>query len=165
MNTLFKHAAAAALALLAASNAWAGAKVTFVHPDQFSDVPFSSSDRDDVLRALEQHIDKLAAKLPAGQQLNVEVTDVDLAGQTWPSRFRGQDIRIMNGRADWPHMTLRYTLTQGDQVVRSGDETISDMTYQMHINRYGRDDPLRYEKRMLDDWFKDKVATPAMASR
>ena len=29
------------------------------------------------------------------------------------------------------------------------------MSYLQHINRYSRNDALRYEKRMIDDWFKN----------
>ena len=162
MNFKIRPAALAALVLLAtmaASSASAGvAKVTFVEPEKFSDVPFSHYDRERVLVELRSHFDKLAARLPADQQLHVEVTDLDLAGQTWPTRFRGQDIRIMTGGADWPHMTLRYTITQGGQVIKSGAEELNDMAYQQHMSRNGGSDVLYYEKRMIDQWFKNRVA-------
>ncbi len=159
MNITLRHAALAALVTLAAGSASAGvAKVTFVQPEKFSDVPFAQWERERVLEELRTHFDRLAARLPADQELQVDVTDVDLAGQTWPTRFRGQDIRIMNGGADWPHMRLRYTITQGGQVIKSGEEDLSDMAYQQHMGRYGGDDALRYEKRMLDQWFKNRVA-------
>ena len=29
------------------------------------------------------------------------------------------------------------------------------MSYLQHINRYSNNDALRYEKRMIDDWFKN----------
>lgn len=158
MKTLLKQTALAGLALLAAGSAWAGATVTFAKPEQFSDVPFASWERNRVLQDLSKHFDKLAAALPAGQELHVEVLDVDLAGRTWPGRWSNPDLRVMNGRADWPHMTMRYTVTQNGQVVRSGEETISDMSYLQRHNRYYGGDGLRYEKQMIDDWFKHKVA-------
>ncbi|MFL6659930.1 MAG: DUF3016 domain-containing protein [Massilia sp.] len=151
--------AAATLAMVFAGQAFAGATVTYVAPDHFADVPFSSVERDHLLQDLSRHFDKLAAKLPAGQQLNVEVTDVDLAGQTWPARSAGRDIRVLNGRADWPHLTMHYTVTQDGQTLKSGTETITDMNYQMHRNRYDEGDSLRYEKRMLDTWFQERLAS------
>ena len=158
MNTVFRQAALAGLCLVAAAGASAGtAHVHFVQPENFSDVPFFSPDRDQVLQELSRHFDKLAARLPAGQQLDVQVTDIDLAGETWPSRFRGQDIRIVKGGADWPHMSLSYTVTQDGKVVKSGKDDLSDMAYQMHTTRYGSDDALRYEKNMLDQWFRQRV--------
>lgn len=158
MNTPFRHTALAALLLAVAAGASAGATVTFVQPDKFSDVPFASWERERVLKDLQLHFDKLATRLPAGQELNVEVTDIDLAGETWPARFRGQDIRVMKGGADWPRISLRYTITQGGQVVKSGQENLADMSYLQNMTRYGGDDTLRYEKRMLDTWFRERVA-------
>jgi hypothetical protein len=158
MNTLFRHAALAATLLVAAASASAGATVTFVQPEKFTDVPFTTWDREHVLKDLQGHFDKLAAKLPAGQQLNVEVTDIDLAGETWPARLHGRDIRIMKGGADWPRISLRYSITEGDKVVKSGQENLADMAYQFNMTRYGDDDALRYEKRMLDNWFRERVA-------
>ncbi len=158
MNTAFRHVALAAMCVLAAGSAFAGANVTFVQPEKFSDVPFSSSERDRLLNDLHQHFDKLAATLPPGQQLNVEVTDIDLAGQVKPNRFRGRDIRVMNGGADWPHMTLSYSVTQDGKVLKSGQDKLSDMAYQQHLNRYGSDDALRYEKGMIDQWFRERIA-------
>jgi len=159
MKTHLRQAALAALCLLSSATAMAGAQVTFVHPDRFSDLPFAASDRERVLKDLQQHFDKLAATLPAGQQLAVEVTDIDLAGQVRMTRLRGQDIRIMDGRADWPHMTLRYTITQGGQVIKTGQDRLSDMDYQHHLIRYSSSDTLRYEKNMLDQWFHELTGT------
>lgn len=158
MTSLIQKTVLAGTFLLATGSAFAGATVTFAKPEQFSDVPFASWERDRVLQDLSKHFDKLAATLPAGQELNVEVLDLDLAGRTWPGRWSNPDLRVMNGRADWPHLKMRYTVTQNGQVVRSGEETLSDMSYLQRHNRYYGGDALRYEKRMLDDWFKERVA-------
>lgn len=158
MQTLIRQSVLAAVLLAAAASASAGATVTFVQPEKFTDVPFTTWEREQVLKDLQAHFDKLAAKLPAGQQLKVEVTDIDLAGETWPNRFQGRDIRIMKGGADWPRISLSYTITEGDQVVKSGQDNLADMAYQFNMTRYGGDDALRYEKRLLDDWFRDRVA-------
>lgn len=158
MNTVIRRAALAGLLLLAAASASAGANVKFVQPENYTDVPFSTWDRERVLTDLRAHFDKLAASLPAGQQLDVEITDIDLAGRTWPSRFSGRDIRILNGGADWPRISLRYTITQDGQVVKSGDDKLSDMSYLQNTTRFGGDDTLRYEKRMLDQWFRALAA-------
>ena len=61
----------------------------------------------------------------------------------------------MTGRADWPRLRLRYTLEQHGKVIASGNAYLSDMSYLQHINRYSSNDALRYEKRMIDDWFKN----------
>ena len=61
---------------------------------------------------------------------------------------------------------LRYQLKLGDQVLASGEETVSDMDYLQRINAYPTSDPRRYEKRMLDDWFRQRlVARKPTAAR
>ncbi|MES2348934.1 DUF3016 domain-containing protein [Duganella sp. LjRoot269] len=153
----------AAAVLLASAAAWADVSVTFVKPEEFADVPRNSIDRDRTLKDFSDYFATLNKKLPAGQNLKVEILDIDLAGRLWPRRT-GDDIRVMNGGADWPHIHLRYTLEQNGQVLRSGDEHISNMMYQQRINRYSDGDPLRYEKQMLDEWF-DKNIVPKVAAR
>ena len=54
----------AALALAAGSSAWAGVQVTFDKPDDYSDVPFSSRDREQVLAGLGNHFTWLGKSLP-----------------------------------------------------------------------------------------------------
>ena len=141
------------LALLASSAAWAGTEVQFSKPDQYTDVPFNPQERDDVLKELSRHFEKLGASLPPGQTLKIEVTDVDLAGRENPSLRAGQEIRVMNGRADWPRMRLHYVLEQDGKVIRSGDAALSDMSYLTRINHYFSNEKLRYEKLMIDDWY------------
>lgn len=158
MNPLIKRAALAGMFLLAAGSASAGATVTFAEPEQFTDVPTSFWERERVLKHLTTHFDALAAKLPAGQELSVEVLDLDLAGRTWPGRtLAAHDLRILHGGADWPHIKFRYTITQGGSVLKSGEENLSNMSYLHRMNRYVSSDLLRYEKQMLDDWFKENV--------
>ncbi|KAB8050469.1 MAG: DUF3016 domain-containing protein [Janthinobacterium sp.] len=143
------------LALLASSAAWAGTEVRFSKPDQFTDIPFNPQERDEVLKELGRHFEKLGASLPPGQTLKIDVTDVDLAGRENPSLRAGRDIRVLNGRADWPRIRLHYVLEQDGKVIRSGDAALSDMSYMSRVNRYFSDEKLRYEKLMIDDWYAD----------
>lgn len=158
MNTV-RTAALAGLLLLSASGASAGVTVTYAQPERFSDVPFAPWERERVLKELSTHFAKMAQKLPAGQDLNVEVTDIDLAGRTWPSYDSGRDIRILNGRADWPRLSMKYTITQGGQVLRQGEEDLNAMNYLHRINRHSSGEELRYEKQMLDDWFRERIVS------
>ena len=153
MPTMRKTLLAALLAL-AAGGAWAQVEVLYSKPEEFSDVPFNVRDREQLLKEISAHFARLAKQLPAGQNLKVEVLDVDLAGRTYPRHFSPDEIRVMRGGADWPTMHLRYTLQQGGALLRSGDEHLSNMAYQDRVNRYSSGDPLRYEKQMMDDWFQ-----------
>ncbi len=153
MSTMSKSLLAALLSLLASGAAWAEVDVSYVKPEEFSDVPFNARDREQLLKELTEHFNKMGQKLPAGQVLKVEVLDVDLAGRMVPRRFSPDELRVLRGGADWPQMHLHYTLEQDGKVLRSGDAQLSNMMYQERINRYSSGDPLRYEKQMMDDWF------------
>jgi hypothetical protein len=153
-KALLTLAAGATLSLLLAGTASAAVSVTYVKPEQFRDVPFDNAERDRILKALSDHFVKLGKTLPADEDLTIEVTDVDLAGREVPSRRSGDQLRIVNGGADWPAMQLRYTLASHGQVIASGDERLQDMDYQSHVNLYSQGENLRYEKQMIDTWFK-----------
>ena len=165
MKTVFKNLALAGLVLAAAGSASAGVTVAFANPDQFRDMPFSPGDRADVLKDLTEHFERLGKDLPPGHDLRVEVLDLDLAGEMRPN-FRGHhEIRILRGGADWPRMQVRYTLESNGQVISRGEDALSDMMYLNRSTRYADGDTLRYEKRMIDDWFKQKFAAPKAARR
>jgi len=149
----------AVLLLAFAGAASAGVTVKYEDPDNFQDMPRWEKDRDQILKDLSAHFAKLGQKLPPGQDLNIVVKDIDLAGREWPSRRRIEDIRILRGGADWPTMHLTYTLEQNGQVIKSGDEHVSNMMYLNRLNRYTDGDGLRYEKQMLDEWFSSTFET------
>ena len=52
---------------------------------------------------------------------------------------------------------LRYSVESQGKVLRSGESRVADMSYLTHYNRYPSGEPLRYEKRMLDEWFTKVV--------
>ena len=159
MNTSFGRSVLAAAFVLAAGVASAGtATVTFADPDHFADLPRIASDRAQVLTDLTGHFNTLAAKLPPGQEMTVQVTDLDLAGRNWPGALGTRDLRVLEGGADWPHINFHYEIKQDGKVIKSGDEIVQNMDYLWRLNRYSSGDTLRYEKQMLDTWFKDVIA-------
>lgn len=146
-----------AIAGLGASTACAvgSAEVLFPNEARFSDAGVSASDRAANLAQLANHLKRLAARhLPEGQKLTVEVLDVDLAGTSRPWRATGTDVRVLRGRADWPRIELRYALSVDGNTTRTGKESIADLNYLQRISAYGSSEPLRHEKRMLDEWFR-----------
>lgn len=157
---------AAALLLAAAGAASAGTvKISYQEPDKFMDVPYDEKDRATLLKELSAHFEALAKKLPANQQLVITVTDVDLAGRVEPRRRSMQDIRILRGQADWPTMSLNYSLEEDGKVLASGTSRLNNMSYLDGFNRYRSGDTLRYEKPMLDDWFKNTFGSPTQLSK
>ena len=157
MPTMTRPLLAALLSLLASGAAWAEVHVTYVKPEEFIDVPRNAVDRERTLKEFSEHFAKLGQKLPPGQNLTIEVLDVDLAGRLVPRRNGVDDIRLLNGAADWPHMKLHYTLEANGQVLRSATSDLSNMMYMARMNRYSEGDPLRYEKQMLDEWFDKEI--------
>jgi hypothetical protein len=146
----------AALASAAAASAGT-VEVKFIEPDKFTDARDGMLRREDVLKTLEERLKQLGEKrLPASQTLQIEVLDVDLAGDAFP-RVALRDTRVLRGRADWPRVHLRYTLREGDKVLKSGEDRIADMNYLMGSLRASQDSPLPYEKRMLDNWFHERI--------
>ena len=153
------------LSLLALSGAAASVhaagtvEVSFLEPTRYSDAgrdPAESRRNEDTLA---RHLESLGERyLAAGQVLKVDVLDVDLAGTVRPSRRGIGDIRIVRGGADAPHIRVRYALSEGGQVVKTAEETVTDLSYLAHANVPPTGDPLRLEKRMLDDWFKARFA-------
>ncbi len=159
-------AAASAIAgSFLAGSAVAGVTVNYIKPDSFNDMPWSANDRAEVLKNITEHFTKLGAKLPADQDLKIDVTDIDLAGRIEPNaHFSRSDLRVLRGGADWPSMRLHYVLESKGAVLQSGDEKLSDMTYLDHYNHYTSNEPLRYEKKMIESWFLKTIAPPAMVS-
>lgn len=163
MSLMTKTVLAGLVALLASSAALAEVSVTYVKPDDYTDMPFSPVERERTLKDFSDYFATLNKKLPQGQTLKIEVLDIDLAGRLYPRRA-GDDIRVMTGGADWPRMHLRYTLEENGQVLRSGDDQISSMNYQWSRTSYFDSDAMRYEKQMLDDWF-NKTIVPKVAQK
>jgi len=153
----------AALALLLAGLAQAGTvEVSFVQPERYSDAGHGT-DAEATRKTLDQHLQALGQTgLPAQQRLKIEILDIDLAGETRPMLNLSSDLRVVKGRADWPRIHLRYTLSDGAQTLGSGDESISDMAYLMRSRVNDRSDSLPYERRLLSDWFRSHFG-PATA--
>lgn len=143
----------AALLCLAHGATLAAVTVEYVKPEQFSDFPRSDHDRAPLLQALTGELTRLGAALPPGQALAITIDDIDLAGRLQWTRWQNQELRILTGGADWPRILLRYTLAADGKVIRSGEAALSDMDYLNRASIRSSNAPLRYEKRMLDDWF------------
>jgi hypothetical protein len=155
MSRFIRRAAMAVVSLIVSSSALAAATVSFINPEKMTDVPRFDSDLRSMETVLREHLNELAARLPAGQELKVEFLDIDLAGDVFP-RVPVRDIRVMKGRADWPRMHLRYSVEQDGKVLRSGDREVADPNYLMSPGFYDKE-LYGHEKKLLDDWFRKEV--------
>lgn len=78
---------------------------------------------------------------------------------------RARDIRVMRDIYP-PRITLQYTLKDADgRIVSEGDARLSDSGYLQGSGLLTNSDPLRYEKRLIDDWVKRQLASQATAAR
>jgi hypothetical protein len=152
-------AAAGAIASIAALGTDARAagvvEVSFVNPEKFADIGRLVADRQRTLDGLQRHFKSLGDQLPDGQALRIEVLDVDLAGELEMTVRLGGEQRVLKGRADWPRMTLRYTLTAGGTTLKSGRDQLSDMAYldSRAVPPTATSEALYHETRMIDRWF------------
>ena len=159
MNSILKKTALVALLVLASSSAAAGGvTIKFANADDYFDMPFATWDRDDMLKSLGDHFTHLGKRLPANEELQIEVTGFDPAGRIRHSSRMMRELRVMTGLADWPQLELRYTHLRDGHVIASGSESLHDMNYLQRFNRYNESDNLRYEKRMIDRWFQQRIA-------
>jgi hypothetical protein len=147
---------------LASSAAFAGTvDVKFIDPDHFSDLATNSADEPEVMGMLTRHLQNLGAQLPANEVLHVDVMDVDLAGE-WRVTSRGR-VRTVGNRHDPPKFLLRYTLEQQGQVLRSGEDRVTDLDYANRFTTRASNEPLYYEKRLLSEWFARGFGAQAQA--
>lgn len=138
------------------------AEVAFVAPENFTDVRDSytgtDSGRDAVLDELRTYmLDEARRLVPAGCKVFISVTDVDLAGDYEPWRGpRWDDVRIVKDIYP-PRINLSFRLTDANgQLLKEGKRELRDNAFLMRITTTFRDDPLRHEKTLIDDWFRSE---------
>ncbi len=135
--------------------------VNFVHPDKFTDAKDhympTDSGRDAILDQLRQYLQQRGQNyVPAGDKLEVDFTDVDLAGDFEP--WRGpmmDDVRIVKDIYP-PRFELSFKLTgPNGEVIKEGTRKLTDLSFQWNIS-INVNDPLRFEKQLLDGWMRDE---------
>jgi hypothetical protein len=156
------HTLYLSVALLAiASAAHAEVAVTFTTPEKYVDAGLrrhnGAQAREVTLRTVREQLVALGERyLAPNQTLRIEVLDIDLAGEIewWHGPY---DIRFLRDYT-WPKIKLRYTLEEGGQTIRSGEELVSDPSYQMSVLITRSGDVMPHEKEMLARWFRSRFA-------
>jgi hypothetical protein len=153
--------ALAALCIAGAVQAAGVVQTAFVNPDEFTDVRDRMYSSEHNLKALDKAVQRAASPYVAdGQTLKVEVLDVDLAGEVRPGA-RPYDIRVLRGTADWPRITLRWTLEGAGAAPRSGEAVVQDMAYLQRLQPPLSESGLVYEQRMLQEYFRSQLGARA----
>ncbi|OPH82628.1 DUF3016 domain-containing protein [Nitrobacter vulgaris] len=152
-------AAVLAVIILSPASSHAGVNVRFVNSDRYTDAGSYDTSSASVEAAFRAHLDRLGKRfLAPGQNLNIDIVDIDLAGYQQPLRFAPNNVRIVNG-VTLPRIVLRYALIERGRRVRSGEETLTDINYQMNPSARFSGDRYVYEKALLDDWFRRTFST------
>jgi Protein of unknown function (DUF3016) len=142
--------------------------VEWTDPAQFSDLRFSNNrweaQQGDWVTQLARHLQKEAGeRLPAGQRMDVTISDIQRAGRFEP--WMGIDyghVRVMRDIYP-PRMTLNLRITGADgQVLAEGERKLSDMSYLQRASPTDTDN-LRHEKRMIDDWLRRELPASPQA--
>lgn len=92
-------------------------------------------------------------RLPAGERLEIEITDIRRAGNYEPWRGIQYDhVRFLTDLYP-PRMAMRVRRVGADGAVAGEREvTLSDAAYLMGPGSGLGNDPLRFEKHMIDRW-------------
>jgi hypothetical protein len=150
--------------VLAPGNNEVGAKLEleFQQPDTFTDIRPANSTR----AKFQQHVQhnfnvffqEMASELPAGYSWKITITDIDLAGEVdYFVGGAGNPLRIVKDiyspAIKFTHVLLDY---DGEEIV-SANEKLRDMGFMQSIRSANDNDPFRYEKQMLTDWFQKEI--------
>lgn len=144
--------------------------VEWADPAGFTELKYSGNPwearRGNWVFDLAEHLRESAEEhLPAGQRLQVRITDIRRAGMYEPWRgMQLRDVRIMRDHYP-PRMELSFERVDGDgRVVESGERSLVDGAYLMRSSPIGGTDPLRYEKAMIDRWARGEFDDPQVAA-
>ena len=133
--------------------------VRYKDPQHFTEVMRSSGphliDTSAYLKPLKDYIAQRASRILApGQRLDIQVTDVARAGEYEP--WRGPnlgDVRIIKDIYP-PRIDLDFTLYGADgNVLRQGSRKLRNPAFLNNISATDQD-PLRYEKSLINDWLR-----------
>ena len=136
--------------------------INWSNPDDYRDIQKSAGESEQTFREriasnIQAHMDKLAAGLPEDSTLNMNVTNLTLAGNVRTSGAGGahQDVRVVEDgyRA---RMSFSYELLDaGGQALNQGEENLKSPMSTGSISRTAKNEPFETEKKMLTRWFKN----------
>ncbi|MEI6463827.1 MAG: DUF3016 domain-containing protein [Verrucomicrobiota bacterium] len=149
-----------ALAASAAETRVVGrAEIVFFEPEKFTDVRDSymgEATRTTYLEQIRDHVlEQAKYYVPEGHKLLVTFTDIDMAGDFEPWHgARWTDVRIVKDIYP-PRINLTFRLVDAEgRVVKEGKRELRDLAFLMKISLNFRDDSVRHEKALLDDWIR-----------
>ncbi|MFL9710086.1 DUF3016 domain-containing protein [Methylobacillus sp. Pita1] len=136
----------------------------YINPEKFTDVSstYHGPPNQSYLDQFSKHVmKKAAAYLADGEQLNIAVKDIDMAGGFEPWNTPSHDVRMIRHIYP-PRIELNYQLKDAEgKVLDEGEVQLGDLNYQLRAVM-NSSDAMRYEKSLMDDWlmqmFVDRAA-------
>lgn len=139
----------------------ADTQINWTEPETYSDVDdgnyFSENLYERFSEEITDHIsDEADHYLPSDYQLNLNIRDVDLAGEHefWLGATYA-DTRIMRDIYP-PRLKFEYTLKNGEgETVKKGMAQVTDQMYLWNVGATAyRTDRFYYEKELISDWMR-----------
>jgi hypothetical protein len=145
------------------------AKLKWENLDNFSDISpgyeLKDAFRQRLMKEFGLVFSNFAKKLPDGYQLDVTVSDVDLAGDVRPSMSSANHIRFMT-TIYWPRMKFNYELRNDkNALISAGNEELRDMDYLARARIPSGATSFEYEEKMILDWFKKQTNAGVFPSK
>ena len=147
--------------------AQAKVEIEWDKPEKYRDVRPSNQSRkrfrESTFEDINKYMNELSLVLPNNQKLLMKVNDLDLAGQVWPAShlglgYDGSDVRIVKN-IDIPRINFSYKLlNESGEVVQQAEVNLKDMSFLDRSHHLFKSESLRYEKSMLQRWFKQEFA-------
>lgn len=155
-----KKIACILLSLMVTTVSAAELKLNWGDMKKFTDVVTTDVNQDDFEKHLKQEflkmLTKQAQQLPAGQTLELTISDIDLAGHVPPETIStGRTLRIVK-QAYWPRISFEYSLVDKDgKLLLSGKEDLKDMGFLNWIRKVNQSNEFDFEENMLKKWMKN----------
>jgi hypothetical protein len=155
-----KKIACILLSLMVTTVSAAELKLNWGDMKKFTDVVTTDVNQDDFEKHLKQEflkmLTKQAQQLPAGQTLELTISDIDLAGHVPPETIStGRTLRIVK-QAYWPRISFEYSLVDKDgKLLLSGKEDLKDMGFLNRIRKVNQSNEFDFEENMLKKWMKN----------
>lgn len=150
-------------ALLSPCVIHADVTVRYEHPEHYTDLGLSGSTtpsiQADLMRKFETHFKSLGEQyLPKDETLEVVVLDIDMAGSYEPWRTPNLTNTRFIRDIYPPKFSLHYRWQDKNGDIKADrQDAVSDLNYLMRLDsrQYPVNDPVRYEKALLDSWFRE----------
>lgn len=133
-------------------------RVEWSDPQDFSEIRYSRNRFEARsgrwVQGLAEHLQQQAAQaLGPGERLELRITDIDLAGEYEPLAADVREVRVVRDVYP-PRMNVDFVRYGADgQVVQQGSRRLVDPGF-LGATPGSTQDPLRFEKRMIDDWVR-----------